>query len=145
MSDKPRDPAEVATEQTHIINDSAMALTKRITRFIEDTQSGHNGDGDAIDLITIIREAFAEQRAELERLRAVIKPFAVVANGIPDNWPGKCRLRIDSGPSIPSRCSRRYEWVAYHGVGDDGMPDCDGLLPTIAEWHKAAEAVGGKQ
>ncbi len=80
----------------------------------------------------VIRAAYAEPMAELERLRKSIMPFAKLATRIPDNWPGECQLRIDSGPD---RDGNYYEWFSYHGVNDKG-----GLLPTIAEWREATEA-----
>lgn len=81
---------------------------------------------------------------EIERLRAALLPFAALTHGIPENWPAQCPLRIDSGPD---RDGRLYEWIAYHGVGDDGLPlDGSTLLPTVGEWREAAEAaVGGKR
>ena len=71
----------------------------------------------------------AELEAKVERIRKAVAPFAEVAAGIPDNWPGQCRLRIDH---------RRdgSEYLAYHGVSKEPL----GTLPFICEWRAAAEA-----
>ena len=87
----------------------------------------------------------ARLKAELAAARAALRPFAAVAAGIPDSWPGQCPLRIDSGPVWRGN-GRQYEWMAYHGVGNDGRTlDCDALLPSIAEWRAAEAARGGEQ
>ena len=75
--------------------------------------------------------------AETERLRAVAGPFAALASGIPDNWPGECRLRIDTRRD-------QSEFLNYHGVPEEHR----GVLPTIDQWRAvakaAAEAAKGK-
>lgn len=80
----------------------------------------------------------AETRAlcdEIDRLRAALAPFADAAKGIPDNWPGWCKLRIDDrGNGMMVR-----EVVSYHSCGQGGA-----LLPTIDQW-RAARAAWGQQ
>lgn len=71
--------------------------------------------------------------AELKRLRAALMPFAEVAAGIPGNWPGYCKLRVDTRGCLG-------EYLCYHG-----KPEADlGLLPTLSEWREAAETAGGE-
>jgi hypothetical protein len=99
-------------------------------------------EGDALNcqgIVAIVNAfpAMAEElkrlREQLERLHKAVEPFRALARTIPDNWPAQCPLRIDSGPD---RKGRQYEWIAYHGVGNDGKnTDCDSLLPTIGEWR----------
>lgn len=78
--------------------------------------------------------------AQIERLRAALKPFAKLAAGIPDNWPGQCPLRIDRQQCRGT--THYYEYIAYHGV-DGGKPHGYEyvLLPTIAEWRAVEEAL----
>lgn len=66
-----------------------------------------------------------ELAAEVKRLRKAIAPFTRVASGIPGNWPGECKLRIDSSWHAGS------EYLAYHGEPESDL----GILPTIAEWR----------
>lgn len=72
---------------------------------------------------------------EIERLQAALRPFANVARGIPDNWPGECCLRVDSWHD---RYDQLREWLAYHQVGER-----EAVLPTIDQWRDAAQAAGG--
>jgi len=53
--------------------------------------------------------------------------FVKIAEGIPDNWPGQCRLQI-------SRRRDGSEYIGYYGEPDEHL----GLLPTIAEWRALA-------
>jgi hypothetical protein len=116
-----------------------IADMHRLTRELDVALHGEEGAARQASLCDLITPA-RNLRAEVERLRAVIAPFAKLGRGIPDNWPDYCPLRIDSGPN---RDGRMYEWISYHGVGDDGKTlDCDALLPTIGEWQAAAEAAG---
>ena len=65
---------------------------------------------------------------ELDRLRRLLAPFAAVASGIPANWPGQCRLRIDARDD-------GSEYFSYHGEPEHEL----GALPTLDEW-RALEA-----
>ena len=87
---------------------------------------------DLAKLLAIHQAKVAELEAEVARLERVCKavaPFAEVAAGIPDNWPGQCRLRIDHRLD-------GSEYLAYHGVSKEPL----GALPFICEWRAAAEA-----
>ena len=77
------------------------------------------------------QSAIEELEAEVKRLRAALQPFANM--GIPSNWPGQCRLRIDNRLD-------GSEFLSYHGEPEAWM----GVLPTLAEWREAAKAAGGK-
>ena len=73
---------------------------------------------------------------EVDQLREALRPFADVAKGIPDNWPGECRLRVDHNPV--------QEWLSYY---EAGTPNA--TFPTIAEWRavlatQQPEGEGGK-
>lgn len=70
------------------------------------------------------------------KLRAALKPFAAVAKGIPNNWPGHCRLREDWREDLDDEF---HQWLAYLGVNDGGT------FPTIAEWREAAKTAGGEE
>ena len=87
------------------------------------------------------RQQLREAADIIERLRAALAPFAKLAAGIPGNWPGECPLRIDRDMHRGS--PRYYELIAYHGITDDGKPLGYEytLLPTIAEWRAAEEAL----
>lgn len=72
---------------------------------------------------TCARLQAAEQRvAELER---AIAPFRDIARGIPDNWPGEARLRVE----------HQYTHERYF-VTDAGERH---TMPTIAEWRRLVE------
>jgi len=75
-------------------------------------------------------------KAEIERLRTALAPFAKIASGIPDRWPGECPLKVACGPW--GRDGRWREAISYHFVEDDGEPSmCESVvLPTIAEWRE---------
>lgn len=68
-------------------------------------------------------KTIAEQRDTIKRLQAVIQPFAAVAKGIPDNWPERCRLRIDRENGV--------EFLNYH----PSESKCRRILPTLGEWR----------
>lgn len=68
-------------------------------------------------------------KTEIASLKRALSPFAAVAKGIPTNWPGRCRLRIDASED-------GSEYLAYHSVCEEHI----GTLPTIDEWLEAAEA-----
>ena len=73
---------------------------------------------------------------EVDQLREALRPFADVAKGIPDNWPGECRVRVDIGLV--------QEWLSYY---EAGTPNA--TFPTIAEWRavlatQQPEGEGGK-
>ncbi len=72
--------------------------------------------------------AGCEEYERAERTAAALAPFAKVASGIPDNWPGKC-------PILFARDGNRW-YLVYVGL-DDECP-----YPTIAQWQAAAEASG---
>ena len=77
-----------------------------------------------------------ELEAEVDQLREALRPFADVAKGIPDNWPGECRVRVDIGLV--------QEWLSYY---EAGTPNA--TFPTIAEWRavlatQQPEGEGGK-
>ena len=67
--------------------------------------------------------------SEIEQLQEIIGPFAALASGIPDNWPGYCRLRIDTRRD-------QSEFLNYHGVPEEHL----GVLPTIDQWRAVAKA-----
>ena len=71
---------------------------------------------------------------EVKRLKGRLAPFAAVIAGLPDNWPGECRLRID-------RRNDGSEYLAYHGEPEKHL----GRLPTITQWREAAETAKGTQ
>lgn len=78
-------------------------------------------------------------RERLAAAEAALKPFADVARGIPDNWPGECHLRIDSEPVQLGDFIGCREWLCYHGV-----EDCqDVCLPTIEQWRAAERVAKG--
>lgn len=77
-------------------------------------------------------------RLSLAAAEAALKPFAEVARGIPDNWPGECHLRIDGEPVQLGDFIGCREWLCYHGVQDVQ----DACLPTIEQWREAAKAGG---
>ena len=68
---------------------------------------------------------------EIDQLMAVLKPFAVLAKGIPADWPGAGRVRV----------LREYgtERLCYYCAVEEHNKQ-PGILPTVAEWRKAAEA-----
>jgi hypothetical protein len=74
-------------------------------------------------------DRLSKLEAENERLRAALSPFAAIGKTIVPNWPGCCRLRIDARLD-------GSEYHCYHGTPDEHL----GLLPTLDEWRKAAEA-----
>ena len=78
-----------------------------------------------------------EVRRENERLRAALMPFAKAAEGIPENWPSECHLRVEHGRD---RDGAWYEWWSYWGIGPWDLGDNSALLPTIAQWREAAKA-----
>lgn len=78
-----------------------------------------------------LRRELDDLRAKADKLREALKPFARLS--IPDNWPGDCKLRIDSRRDAS-------EYISYHGLPETSL----GILPTIAEWREAAEAAGGE-
>jgi hypothetical protein len=93
------------------------------------------GDNEERELLNDALEEFAALTARLAAAEAALKPFAEVARGIPDNWPGQCHLRIDSEPVQLGDFIGCREWLCYHGV-----EDCqDVCLPTIEQWRKAAK------
>lgn len=65
---------------------------------------------------------------KIERLKTLFEPFAKVVEGVPDNWPGECRLRIDTRDD-------GSEYLAYHGDPEEHL----GVLPTLDQWRKAAK------
>lgn len=92
--------------------------------------------------LEVYTNAYVHQlEVQIERLRAALEPFAKLAAGIPDNWPGQCPLRIDSG--LYRGGPKHYEYVAYHGIGDDAKPlgYHHVALPTIAEWRAVEEVM----
>ena len=66
----------------------------------------------------------------IERIQAALRPFAIVAKGIPSGWLGHCKLRVDHRHD-------RSEYLSYHGVPDAEL----GLLPTIDEWREAVKVL----
>ena len=68
-------------------------------------------------------------KAQIERLRARLLPFAAVAKGIPGEWPGDCHLSVVYGEG-------HGEYLSYV------MRGVESTLPTIAEWREAAKAGG---
>lgn len=79
------------------------------------------------------RDKCKDTEKERDRLLKAVEPFAALAKRIPANWPEQCPLRIDSGTNTKGRW---YEWMAYHGVDDNGTPaHCVALLPTIGQWR----------
>jgi hypothetical protein len=85
---------------------------------------------EAEDELDRFRQQQGELRKELAEAKAALLPFARM--GIPPNWPGQCRLRIDTR-------NDSSEYVSYHGEAEAAL----GILPTIAEWREAAKAAGG--
>lgn len=74
---------------------------------------------------------------EIERLRKALEPFALVASGIPDNWPGCCPLSFVYEPQAEDSGN----WHLGYAGSLDACP-----YPTIDEWRatrrEAAEAEG---
>ena len=76
----------------------------------------------------VYRARLQEANQNIDRLRNALAPFAKLAEGIPENWPRQCKLRVDN---------RRdgTEYNCYHEEPEAHL----GILPTIGEWFKAAE------
>jgi len=66
-------------------------------------------------------------RREIDRLRTLLSQFGHIS--IPPNWPGDCKLRIDTRQD-------GTEYVSYHGRPESHL----GILPSIAAWRAAREA-----
>ncbi len=70
---------------------------------------------------------------ENTRLREALRPFALVAEGVPENWPGCCPLTFEHAPQAEDGGN----WfISYAGI-HDACP-----YPTIDQWREAGEEVG---
>ena len=121
-------------------------LCRQVQRMKADSTRRHDKDGrdvtdlpglwDESDRIVTAAELQAENdrlTGEIKGLRAAIQPFAGLARGIPDHWPGECKLRIDQR-------SDGSEYVCYHGL--EWQDARLGILPTLDEWRRMA---GGEE
>jgi hypothetical protein len=74
--------------------------------------------------------------AERDALRAAVEPFAKMASGIPDNWPGDVVLFYDiANPAHPERGLSLGYWPAWFNDG--------GWRPTIDDYRRIAALARG--
>ena len=85
----------------------------------------HFREGDGMEEVEKLRQRVAD-------MKALLRQFGDI--GIPDNWPGHCKLRIDTGRD-------GHEHISYHGVPEQHL----GILPQLCYWRQAREAAGGDQ
>lgn len=69
---------------------------------------------------------------EVAKLREVLKPFAAVAAGVPDNWPGFCPLTWNQ---------ERLRDETHFGSVSYMHADCNTSAPKIDDYRRAAEVL----
>jgi hypothetical protein len=80
--------------------------------------------------------ALIKCEAERDALRAAVEPFAKMASGIPDNWPGDVVLFYDiANPAYPERALNLGYWPAWFNDG--------GWRPTIDDYRRIAALARG--
>ena len=67
-----------------------------------------------------------ELLARVQELTLALAPFARVAGGIPDNWPGQCVLTVDSSDDEERHVLQYLMYLRNSG------------MPTIADYREAA-------
>jgi len=61
---------------------------------------------------------------EIERLQSDLEPFIAIADVLPADWPGHCKLRIDTAVG-------GHEFIVHHSESTSHF----GVLPSVDQWR----------